>query len=186
MAAPPECIGAAVVEITEEAAKKHDGVSADKPSTQARLDASRGVHRAAAAAGASRCGHACARQLLMRRCVQLSESDLAALGYVKASSVPRGGGALEFSGGLLPESAQADTYEDKSKVRPATAQRAVPPRVWQTALSPRARPASAAAAEPSCACACACGSKCTSSSAACAFRPACFTSKAAVCNWVWT
>lgn len=37
------------------------------------------------------------------------------MGYVKASSVPRSGGAMEFSGGLLPESAQADTYEDASK-----------------------------------------------------------------------
>ena len=45
-----------------------------------------------------------------------SEAELARLGYVKmtaqAHSAP-----LEFSGGLLPESAQADTYEDASKAR---------------------------------------------------------------------
>lgn len=70
----------------------------------------------AAAAAPRRSSRALTRLLLCGPTPQLTEAELAALGYVKASSVPQKGG-VEFSGGLLPASAQADTYEDKSKAR---------------------------------------------------------------------
>jgi hypothetical protein len=51
--------------------------------------------------------------------LSMSDEALAAHGYVKQSAqAPAPAAAkMEFSGGLLPESAQADTYEDKTKVR---------------------------------------------------------------------
>ena len=57
-----------------------------------------------------------------REALQLSDAELAALGYVKAGSLQHHGGsqALEFSGGLLPDSAQAGTYEDASRERVVT------------------------------------------------------------------
>ena len=45
-----------------------------------------------------------------------TEAELAALGYVKRGSAPAGQ-TLEFSGGLLPASAQADTYDDATQAR---------------------------------------------------------------------
>ena len=56
-----------------------------------------------------------------REALQLSDAELAALGYVKAGSLQHGGSqTLEFSGGLLPDSAQAGTYEDASRERVVT------------------------------------------------------------------
>ena len=56
-----------------------------------------------------------------REALQLSDAELAALGYVKAGTLQRGGSqTMEFSGGLLPDSAQAGTYEDASRERVVT------------------------------------------------------------------
>jgi hypothetical protein len=51
--------------------------------------------------------------------LSMSDEALAAHGYVKqgAQAPVPAAAKMEFSGGLLPESAQADTYEDKTKVR---------------------------------------------------------------------
>jgi hypothetical protein len=53
----------------------------------------------------------------------ITEAELAAMGYVKASSQQTAAAPMEFSGGLLPASAQADTYEDKTKARACAALR---------------------------------------------------------------
>ena len=79
------------------------------------MDVDNSVQPAANGAGASNGagnGHGAAAAVKL-----MSDAELAALGYVKVSSQPQQASApMEFSGGLLPASAQADTYEDKTKV----------------------------------------------------------------------
>ena len=56
-----------------------------------------------------------------REALQLSDAELAALGYVKAGTQHQGATQkMEFSGGLLPDSAQAGAYEDASLERVVT------------------------------------------------------------------
>jgi hypothetical protein len=77
------------------------------------VDVDKAVQPAANGAGASGNGNGAAAAVKL-----MSDAELAALGYVKASSQPQQASApMEFSGGLLPASAQADTYEDKTKAR---------------------------------------------------------------------